>query len=160
MPAHLAEDSRAAPAALDVSIQQTRRQLRLRDHPRCIDHLVAEIRMFAGDALAPRRKTLALQLDQKNAPAGCHAETRLKWVSERQVDLAQMDSVYVDHLRSWGDLYSDAASVIAGLWLYVRFRLSSTSFSQTGRWPQQVSSVSVRVPLVPHRDQPASESLL
>ena len=63
----------------------------LGDVPRGVDHLVGEVRMLAGDALAPRGEALGFELDQQDAAAGGDAEAGFKRMRQRHVHLAQVD---------------------------------------------------------------------
>ena len=98
MAAHLAEDVGAAAAALYIRIEQAGAEFVLDHEPGGVDGLVAEVGVFAGDALAPRGEAFGFELDQKDAAAGGQAEAGLEGMSQRHVDLAHVDGIDVEHL--------------------------------------------------------------
>ncbi len=73
MSAHLAKNSRTLTAVLRIGIGQRGREFLHRDQPRCINRLIAEIRMLSGNTLAKSLATL------KKA----HGEDRVLTVSSK-----------------------------------------------------------------------------
>ncbi len=96
--AHLLEEFGTTAAALHIGLEQPRSQFGLGDDPGGVDHLVAEVGVFAGDALAPGGQAVGFELDQQDAAAGGQAEAGLKRMSQRHIDLAQVNGIDVEHV--------------------------------------------------------------
>ncbi len=97
--AHLPEDIRATSAAFNIRIEQTGAEFGLGHEPGRVDGLVAEVGVFAGDALAPCGEAFGLELDQKDAAAGGQAEAGLERMGQRHVDLAHVNGIDVEHVQ-------------------------------------------------------------
>jgi len=97
--AHLPEDVRTAATTFDIGVEQAGAKLVLGHKPGGVDRLVAEVRMFACDALSPCSKAVGFELDQEDAAASGQTEAGLEWMGQRHVDLAHMDGVDVEHLQ-------------------------------------------------------------
>ncbi len=99
MAANRLEQIRTFASAREHRLQQARRQLGLGDDPGRVDHLVAEVGVLPGDPLAPGGQAVGLELDQQDASARGEAEARLKRIRQRHVDLAQVNGIYLEHVR-------------------------------------------------------------
>ncbi len=97
--ADLPEDIRATSSAFNIRIEQTGAEFVLDHEPGRVDRLVAEVGVFAGDALAPCGEAFRLELYKKYAAARGQAEAGLKWMGQRHVDLAHVNGIDVEHVQ-------------------------------------------------------------
>ncbi len=86
--ADLMEERGHRAATHDLFADQPRRKFALGDQPRRVNALFREVRVLAGDALAPGGEPVGFDLDQQDAARGGAAKARLKGTGKRHVDLA------------------------------------------------------------------------
>ena len=86
--------------SIEAAPEQSRREPLADREPRGVDRLRTVVRLLAGDAFRPRRRTVRVEeLEEKDATLRDHARRDSEWLLQREANLAEYDAIEAQHGR-------------------------------------------------------------